>query len=111
MRIWDIPPSKLCARHLLGEHRELHGLWYILTQNKPGYSKHPETLRWKGKLAALYLRHKELVIEMKKRNYHHYSLLDKSLATGRSIQEKFVNSYDEQLKILKEKGCKCNLSH
>ena len=58
MRIWDIPANKLCTKHLLGEHSELHGLWNILTQNKSGYSRHPETLRWKGKL-ALYLRHEE----------------------------------------------------
>ncbi len=43
MRIWDIPASKLCTKHLLGEHRELHTIWNILTQNKSGYSRHPET--------------------------------------------------------------------
>jgi hypothetical protein len=31
-------------------------------------------------------------------------------ATGRSIQEKFVESYDEQLEILKDKGCKCKIT-
>ena len=110
MRIWDIPPNKLCTKHLLGEHCELHGLWNILTQNKSGYSKHPETLRWKRKLAALYLRHEELVIEMKKRKYQHNSALNKLLATGLSIQEQFVDSYEEQMKILKKKGCKCNIA-
>jgi hypothetical protein len=109
MRIWDIPTDKLCMKHLLGEHSELHGLWNILTQNKSGYSRHPETLRWKGKLAALYLRHEELVIELKKRNYQHKSDLNRVLATGLSIQEEFVNSYDEQLEILKNKGCKCKI--
>jgi hypothetical protein len=88
----------------------LHGLWNILTQNKSGYSKHPETLRWKRKLAALYLRHEELVAEMKKRKYQHKSDLNKVFATGLSIQEKFVNSYDEQLQILKDKGCKCKIT-
>ena len=110
MRIWDIPANKLCMKHLLGEHSELHGLWNILTQNKSGYSRHPETLRWKGKLAALFLRHEELVIEMKKRNYQHKSDLNRIYARGLSVQEKFVNSYDEQLKILKGKGCKCKIT-
>jgi hypothetical protein len=110
MRIWDIPSNKLCTKHLFGEHRELHGLWNILTQNKSGYSRHPETLRWKGKLAALYLRHEELVIEMKKRNYQHKSDLNREFASDLSIQEKFVNSYDEQLEILKVKGCKCKIT-
>ncbi|UCD87532.1 MAG: hypothetical protein JSV01_07210 [Desulfobacterales bacterium] len=45
MRIWDIPPEKLCRHHLLGEHYELHALWAILTRGKKGYSKHPETMR------------------------------------------------------------------
>lgn len=48
MRIWDIPCSKLCDRHLLGEHRELHCIWTCLTTPKgSNYKKHPETLRWK----------------------------------------------------------------
>ena len=110
MRIWDIPANKLCKKHLLGEHSELHGLWNILTQNKSGYSRHPETLRWKGKLAALFLRHEELALEMKKRNYQHKSDLNRVFATGQSVQEKFVNSYDEQLEILKGKGCKCKIT-
>ncbi len=109
MRIWDIPASKLCANHLLGEHSELHAIWTILTQNKSGYSRHPETLRWKGKLRALYLRHEELVTEMIRRNYRHNSRLDRVLATGRSVQDEFVSSYDEQLEILKKKKCKCKV--
>ena len=109
MRIWDLPASKLCREHLLGEHRELHAIWNILTQNKFGYSRHPETVRWKGKLAALYLRHEELVVEMMKRNFNHKTKLDMALATGVSIQDQFVDSYDEQIEILKKKGCRCNL--
>lgn len=109
MRIWDIPPSKLCTKHLLGEHRELHAIWNILTQNKSGYSKHPETLRWKGKLAALYLRHEELVKEMLRRKYNHKTELDRKYATGNLSQNQFVNTYDEQLNILKNKGCKCKI--
>jgi hypothetical protein len=81
-----------------------------LTQNKSGYSRHPETLRWKGKLAALYLRHEHLALEMEKRNYLHNSDLNGAFATGLSVQEKFINSYDEQLEILKKKGCKCKIT-
>jgi len=69
MRIWDIAPERLCKNHLLGEHRELHAIWSILINDKKGYSKHPETLRWKGKQKALYLRHQALVAEMQKRKY------------------------------------------
>ncbi|MCS7184865.1 MAG: pyrimidine dimer DNA glycosylase/endonuclease V [bacterium] len=109
MRIWDVEPSKLCRKHLLGEHRELHAIWSILTNNKKGYSKHPEVLRWKNKLKALYLRHRLIVKEMKKRGYKHKSDLNKKLATGKKIQDEFWQSVDEQIKILKSKKCSCKV--
>lgn len=109
MRIWDIHPQCLCQKHLLGEHRELHAIWTILTKNKNGYAKHPETLRWQGKLKALYLRHELLVKEMKKRGYKHLSNLDKRLAKGRVAQNYFLHSLKEQKKILKNKPCPCPL--
>ncbi len=110
MRIWDIPPSKLCRQHLLGEHRELHGLWNILTLGKRGYSLHPETLRWVGKAAALYERHEALVKEMEARGYVHLSPLDKKLAKGQRVQKEFLVSVREQRKLLREKGCDCKAS-
>jgi hypothetical protein len=109
MRIWDIAPKKLCRNHLLGEHRELHAIWSVITKGKKGYSKHPETLRWKGKLRALYLRHSKLVKEMKARRYNHYSPLSAKLAKGISMQRAFVDPYKNQLKILKQKGCTCKI--
>jgi hypothetical protein len=109
MRIWDLPAKKLCQKHLLGEHRELHAIWSIIVNNKKGYSRHPETLRWKGKLKALFLRHEELVKEMNARGFHHKSPLDKNLAKGDDKQNKYVDSIDEQIKILKNKKCKCKL--
>ena len=111
MRIWDIEPSKLCKNHLLGEHRELHAMWTIITENKKGYSNHPETKRWKGKLKAMYLRHEKLVQEMELRGYNHQSPLDKQKASGSSIQNSFVDTYSKQLEILKAKKCKCNLDY
>lgn len=109
MRIWDLPPEDLCRQHLLGEHRELHALWTILTENKKGYSKHPETLRWHGKLKALYLRHEALVKEMGERGYNHHSDLDKHLATGSAKQMEFVHGISEQKEILKRKQCGCKV--
>lgn len=107
MRIWDLPPSMLCKNHLLGEHRELHAVWNIITKNKKGYSKHPETIRWIGKLKALYLKHQEIVIEMKKRRYKHKSLLTKKFATGSSTQKLYINTIIEQKIILRNKKCTC----
>ncbi|MCM8819225.1 MAG: pyrimidine dimer DNA glycosylase/endonuclease V [Candidatus Omnitrophica bacterium] len=109
MRIWDISVQKLCNKHLLGEHRELHAIWSILVNNKKGYSNHPETLRWKGKLKALYLRHKKLVCELKKRGYKHKSALDYKLAKGKTKQTQFINSLKEQKEILRSKGCFCKV--
>ncbi|OWZ84988.1 pyrimidine dimer DNA glycosylase/endonuclease V [Natranaerobius trueperi] len=107
MRIWDLEPTILCRKHLLGEHRELHALWNILTQNKKGYRNHPETKRWEGRLKALYDRHEKIVTEMKKRGYNHRSELDETLATGASNQDRFIDSIEEQKQILKRKDCDC----
>lgn len=107
MRIWDVEPEILCRKHLLGEHRELHGLWNILTMQKKGYSYHPETQRWIGKEKALYNRHEFLVKEMTKRGYTHLSPLRSDLAKGSEIQNIFIHSIEDQRKLLQEKHCEC----
>ena len=107
MRIWDLDPSELCRAHLLGEHRELHGLWNILTLGKAGYSRHPETLRWVGKLAALHRRHEALVAEMTARGYRHATPLDPALATGSAVQDVFIDPPEVQRQLLAGKPCSC----
>jgi len=107
MRIWDLPPRRLCRQHLLGEHVELHAIWSVLTKGKKGYALHPETLRWKGKLKALQRRHERLVVEMTRRGYRHASPLDRRLATGSGVQRAFVDSVPAQIRILRKKGCSC----
>lgn len=109
MRIWDISPKYLCRKHLLAEHCELHGLWNILNihKGKGGYSKHPETLRWKGKRKALYQRHEYLVKEFLRRGYKHHSSLNKKYAIGKGRQKIFLNTIKEQKRILREKPCQC----
>ena len=109
MRIWDIPPDKFCRNHLLGEHRELHAVWSIITNGKKAYANHPEITRWRGRLKALYLRHEELVREMKARGYKHHTPLDPVLATGEGVQSVFVAPYEEQIRILQEKECGCKV--
>jgi hypothetical protein len=110
MRIWDIDPKHLCRNHLLGEHNELHAIWNIITQGRKGYSHHPETGRWKGRLRALYDVHQKIVQEMESRGYRHHSPLDKTLATGIQVQKVFVDSIERQMEILRQKGCGCTLS-
>lgn len=107
MRIWDIPPKELCYKHLLGEHRELHAIWAILVDNKYGYSRHPETLRWKGKLKALYNKHTELVKELYARGYNHRSPLNLALATGSEEQDVLIDSIYRQRVLLYNKNCEC----
>jgi len=107
MRVWDVPVEDLCAKHLLGEHRELHAIWTILTDGRRGYLNHPETKRWVGRLKALYRRHDQEVAEMQRRGYVHKSPLDKKKGSGRSVQDSFVNSIDEQKILLKNKECDC----
>jgi hypothetical protein len=109
MRIWDISPGNLCRKHLLGEHAELHAVWSILTQGKKGFSRHPETLRWKGKLKALYLRHSLLVEEMERRGFNHQSFLHQKLATGKETQDVFVDLPKRQIELLREKNCNCEI--
>lgn len=109
MRVWDLPPDRLCRSHLLGEHRELHAIWSVLTGGKTGYRKHPETLRWEDRLAALYARHAALVEEMCVRGYTHSSPLDARRATGGAVQDRHVDSPEAQIMILRAKGCGCDV--
>ncbi len=111
MRIWDVDPAILCRQHLLGEHRELHGLWNILTVHGGvgGYSRHSETVRWVGKTRALFARHELLVAEFARRGYQHHSPLDRSLATGSRTQTTFLATPLEQLALLTDKPCPCPL--
>lgn len=111
MRIWDqIEPAKLCRRHLLGEHRELHGLWSILKRNReggePGYLMHPETRRWNGNERALWRRHQRLVKEMERRGYQHRSPLDKLAMDGSGRTPKPL---DDQVQALRKKKCECDV--
>lgn len=107
MRIWDIEPRRLCDQHLLGEHRELHAIWTVLTENRSGYARHPETLRWRGRLAALYARHDRQVEEMGRRGFRHLSPLDRHLATGEVEQTELVDSLEDQVLRLAAKDCRC----
>jgi hypothetical protein len=107
MRIWDVEPRVLCRAHLLGEHRELHAVWAVLTEDRRGYRRHPETLRWEGRLRALAGRHELLVAEMRRRGFAHRSPLDMTLATGEGVQTEFVDPPERQVALLRAKPCPC----
>ena len=102
MRIWDIDPGFLNDKSLLGEHRELHGIVSILINNKKGYSRHPETLRWQESLGSLAVRHQLLVAEITLRGFNHRSPLP---PIGGAVKWPviWINSPPEQYQLLRQK--------
>ena len=109
MRVWDVDPGFLNDQSLLGEHRELHAIWNVITEGKKGYSRHPETLRWQGRLKALFRRHESEVAEMTRRGYRHHSPLPRRLASGPERQDRLVDSPRRQREFLRRKGCACQV--
>lgn len=103
MRIWDISPGYLNRQSLLGEHRELHAIVSILKNDKKGYSKHPETLRWKNHTNALYIRHLQLSCEMTLRGYNEHSLVEMDENLDFSFPDTYINTPVEQFEILRKK--------
>jgi uncharacterized protein with PIN domain len=73
MRMWMVNPRIMCRQHLLGEHVEIH--MFIGTINR---EKSVKGYLEKGLLEVhnLYTRHEDLVEEMKRRSYNHYSEVD-----------------------------------
>ncbi len=102
MRVWDIHPGFLNRQSLLGEHREIHAIHTVLSQQKKGYSRHPETLRWREHLAALWLRHEQVVAEMRIRGFNHFSPLPapRSEIVWPSV---FIDTPGHQFALLAEK--------
>ncbi len=102
MRIWDINPGYLNRQSLLGEHRELHGIISIITNNKKGYSKHPETLRWVEYGWALTTRHNLLASEMALRNFNERTPVNMHSNEG-LWPPTYIDEPSNQFKILAEK--------
>lgn len=102
MRIWDIDPGFLNDKSLLGEHRELHGIISIYSNNKKGYSRHPETLRWRDAMSGLAIRHQLLAAEMQLRGFNHWSPLTGNNRVA-EWPESYINPPGEQYEILGRK--------
>ncbi len=99
MRMWMVPPSIMCNKHLLGEHVELHMLVGAINKNKSlkGFIE-------KGLVEThnIEARHSELVEEIRKRNYKHNSSLPKFTTTTQG----FINN-EENKKELARRCEKC----
>lgn len=102
MRTWDIAAGFLNDQSLTGEHRELHGIYSIISNNKKGYSRHPEILRWVSHLPALKARHSLLVEEMMLRGFNHNSPLA-SDPTDLNWPSIFIDEPSGQYRLLKGK--------
>jgi hypothetical protein len=102
MRIWDLNPGYLDRQRLLGEHRELHGIVSVLVNGKKGYSRHPETLRWKGYGWALKVRHQLLATEMALRGYREQTPVN-TRAKKDEWPEDYIDTPFAQLRLLREK--------
>ena len=72
MRMWMVDPKKLCRKHLLGEHLELH---MIVGSIKRGKSLTGFLNGGLVDITSIMARHSALVKEMKVRGYNHKSEL------------------------------------
>jgi len=72
MRMWNINPTMMCRKHLLGEHLECHMFVGAILKGKSinGYIN-----RGLVEVHNIKFRHDELVKEMIKRGYNHKSPL------------------------------------
>ena len=105
MRVWDIPVQQLCRKHLMAQHYEIHTIYTVITDSRKGYSKHPEVIRWISNIPALVDIHNKTANEMICRGYNHRSPLPQYAVFG--PQTSLVNTIEEQINILHNKGCEC----
>ncbi len=109
MRIWheELIP-KLCQKHLCAVWREGLGCYKIITENKNGYRNHPATQEFMDCPNFLWLRLHKIREEMLARGYKPKEL-PSSVPQVMIGFPKEWQSLEEQVEILKAKGCKCNV--
>lgn len=73
MRMWGVHPRKLCRKHLLGLHVELHMIAGCVNKNKK-LDKYLKTGLIDLKRVVCF--HKKVEIEMKVRGYNHKTPLE-----------------------------------
>ncbi len=107
MRVWDVHPGYLSEKRLLGQHVEIHAVYSVITNNKKGYAKHPETIRWKNNLDKLLKVHATTALEMELRGFKHKSPLSEDSYLSSNFNEdsyfKFIDHPSVQFSLLKGK--------
>lgn len=111
MRIWNeqlIP--HLCQKHLCAMWREGLGAYKIIMENKKGYRNHPAVKEFINSPLGLAKRLLYVRKEMLKRGYHPKEISFGLVEMWDIGEIKPWQTLDEQIEVLKSKGCKCNLS-
>lgn len=88
MRMWKVDPTKMCRKHLLGEHVEMH--MFVGTILK-GVSLTGYVSRGLVEVTNIHQRHDQLVAEMDARGYKHKSVL---ATYPDAAIEKYVSGYE-----------------
>ena len=88
----------------MAEHRETLCIYSVITNNKKGYSKHPETIRYRHNLSALVYRHRQITKEARKR---HYNFKELPNSCNILALNHVVKSWDNQEYSLSLKDCEC----
>ena len=107
MRVWDIPVSQLCNKHLVAQHNEIHTIYSIITNNKKGFAHHPEVMRWRDKLGSLWVMHSVTIMEMEHRGMKHNSPFADTVYGGQYPCS--WQSVEVQKDLLRAKGCGCKV--
>jgi len=71
--MWMVNPKDMCRQHLLGEHVELH---MFIGTLKRGVSINGYIANNLLEPKSIISRHGDLVMEMKRRGFNHYSEVD-----------------------------------
>jgi hypothetical protein len=87
--------------------REGLGAYKILTEGKKGYSNHPAVKEFSENHLELKNRLWLVRQEMLKRGYHPKPLPDARMKYGGEVKE--WQTLEEQIEVLRAKGCKCNI--
>lgn len=99
MRMWLVDPSKMCRKHLMGEHVEMHMFVGTINAGKniSGYVS-----RGLVDTSLIKQRHQELAQEMQRRGYNHQSTLSDFQMTPHVGKVDAQNSEKELAKRCKD---------
>lgn len=91
MRMWKVDVTKMCTKHLLGEHVELHMFVGTILKNKSlsGYVE-------KGLIETSHIvrRHQELAAEMRRRGMNHKSPLPEFEVDSMGVVDTLANELE-----------------